>query len=242
MSDPHPLLSYFMEAAEGRFPPAEGQVTVLPPLRGGLECSVAFTGHAVIATRLPEAEVLAGGPDGYGQSLRPDFLRHLAGPQGWIDVVNITLVARGTGTPRLPAREVNDDHPRIQYALDLRDDVRVYGDARGFITLAQGLAGRLELSISLTDPTSSGQGAGRSLLHDALTVVPVQAPVFAAVTPGNARSLRAFLAAGFRPIGSEAILRPAPSAQAPASPAGAGQCRRTAGVSSRPASSDTART
>jgi RimJ/RimL family protein N-acetyltransferase len=34
-------------------------------------------------------------------------------------------------------------------------------------------------------------------------------PVFAAVSPGNARSLRALLACGFTPIGSEVLLRPA---------------------------------
>lgn len=54
-----------------------------------------------------------------------------------------------------------------------------------------------------------GRGRGRSLLADALTLVPSGEPVFAAVTPGNARSLRAFLACGFVPLGSEVLLRPA---------------------------------
>lgn len=40
-------------------------------------------------------------------------------------------------------------------------------------------------------------------------LVPAGEPVFAAVAPGNARSLRTFLATGFVPIGSEVILRPA---------------------------------
>ena len=35
---------------------------------------------------------------------------------------------------------------------------------------------------------------------DALSLVPAGEPVFAAVSPGNARSLRAFLAVGFYPI------------------------------------------
>ncbi|RIQ11374.1 hypothetical protein DY240_28965 [Jiangella rhizosphaerae] len=43
----------------------------------------------------------------------------------------------------------------------------------------------------------------------ALRLVPAGEPVFAAVTPGNARSLRAFLACGFTPVGSEVLLRPA---------------------------------
>jgi hypothetical protein len=32
--------------------------------------------------------------------------------------------------------------------------------------------------------------------------------VFAAVAPGNARSLRAFLSEGFVPVGSEVIVQP----------------------------------
>jgi len=56
MSESHPLLTYFIDAVEGRFPPADGRVTLLPALPRGLECSVAFTGHAVIAGT-PRGEV-----------------------------------------------------------------------------------------------------------------------------------------------------------------------------------------
>jgi hypothetical protein len=41
-----------------------------------------------------------------------------------------------------------------------------------------------------------------------LRLVPAGEPVFAAVAPGNACSLRAFLAAGFTPVGSEVIIQP----------------------------------
>ncbi|MFD0507087.1 hypothetical protein ACFQ0G_38555 [Streptomyces chiangmaiensis] len=100
MGESHPLLTFFMAAADGCFPPADGRVTVLPPLAGGLECSVAFTGHAVVATALTSQAVHAQGPDGFGASLSPDFLRHLAGPKGWIDVTDATLTARGTAARR----------------------------------------------------------------------------------------------------------------------------------------------
>jgi len=73
MSESHPLLTYFIDAVEGRFPPADGRVTLLPALPRGLECSVAFTGHAVIAIELPADDVHAQGPDGLGASLAAGF-------------------------------------------------------------------------------------------------------------------------------------------------------------------------
>jgi len=215
----HPLLKVLLAAADGTFPPVDGGVTVLPPLRSGRECSVGFTGHAVIATALPADEVLARKPDGFGASLAPDFLRWLAGPTGKIDVIDATLVGRGTGGPGgpggpgsggdpLPERPDLADHPRVRYALAIRTGVRVFGDERGVVTLSEGLAGRPELSIEAA-PADQGRGIGRALLRDALRLVPAGAPVFAAVSPGNARSLRAFLAVGFTPIGSEVLIHPA---------------------------------
>jgi hypothetical protein len=209
-SAPHPLLRLLLDAAEGRFPPVDGGVTVLPGLGRGLSCSVAFTGHAVIATDLPEAGVRAQGPNGFGGSMTPDFLRWLAGPEYVIGEVDAVLTARGTGTDasgegKLTVRQDVERHPRVRYARAVRTRVEVFGDERGFVTLSDGLAGRRELSIELQQP---GAGLGRSLLTDALGLVPDGTPVFAAVSPGNARSLRAFLAAGFTPIGSESLIRP----------------------------------
>jgi hypothetical protein len=210
----HPLLDLLLSAVDGHFPPVDGGVTVLPALGGGLECSVAFTGHAVVATDLPAAAVLARGPDGFGGSLAPDFLRWLAGPDGWIDAVDAILVGRGTGPgtgpggdrPVLPRRTDLEDHPRVVRARGVRTAVDVHGDDRGVVTVSRGLAGRCELSIEVARP---GRGVGRALLADGLRLIPAGAPVFAAVAPGNARSLRMFLAAGFTPLGSEVLLRPA---------------------------------
>jgi len=202
----HPLLELLLAAADGRFPDDDGGFTVVPALPGGLEASVAFTAHAVIATDLPEGAVRAWKPDGFGASLAPDFLRWLAGPRGWLDVVDATLVARGRGDRTLPERTDLADHPRVRHAVALRQRVRTYGDERGLVTLAEGLAGRCELSIAATTP---GRGLGRALLYDALGLVQAGEPVFAAVAPGNARSLRTFLATGFVPIGSEVLIRPA---------------------------------
>lgn len=205
----HPLLHTYAEVADGRFPVADGGVTLLPALAGGLECSVAFTGHAMIATALP-ADVVAGHrPDGFGASLAPEFLRRLAGADGWIGAVDVTLAGRGTGgRARLGVRSDADDHPRVRRARSLRTEVGVYGDERGVVALGAGIAGRREISIELDPPYLDRRGTGRALLRDALTLVPEGETVFAAVAPGNARSLRAFLSAGFTPIGSEVLIRP----------------------------------
>ncbi|MEV7616857.1 hypothetical protein [Streptomyces sp. NPDC089799] len=211
----HPLLGHLLDAADGRFPEIDGGVTVLPPFDGGLECSFAFTGHAFVATRLPAEEVLAQGPDGFGLAHAPAFLLHLAGPGGWVGVTDASLVARGSGRPGaapvLGERDDVDDHPRVRHARAMRAGVRVHGDERGFVTVGRGLAGRHEIGIALDEAAGqkAGRGVGRSLLLDALTLVPEGEPVFAAVSPGNSRSLRAFLAVGFTPIGSEVLIRPA---------------------------------
>ena len=208
---PHPLLPLLRAAADNIFPPVDGTVTVLPPLGNGWECSVAFTGHAVIATSRPAAEVTARA-DGFGGSMAPDVLRWLAGPAGFVGVIDVMLVARGTGSPgstrgsSLPIRTDADDHHRVRYARDVRQNVTVYGDERGLITLADGLAGRRELSVEAAEPN---RGWGRALIAEAVRLVPEGELVFAAVSPGNARSLRTFLGLGFVPIGSEVLIRPA---------------------------------
>jgi hypothetical protein len=204
---PHPLLTALLEAAEGRFPPVDGQVEVVPAA-GRNEAVLAFTGHALVATALPPAEVLAQGPDGFGGALAPDFLRHLAGPGGWVDSIDAVLVAPGTGGGGLPARPDLLDHPRVAFARQLRDDVAVHGDERGLVTLARGLAGRLEVSVEVPAERRA-RGQGRGLIVEALALAPAGRPVFAAVAPGNAASLRAFLAAGFVPLGAQVVVRPA---------------------------------
>ena len=205
MTTPHPLLPILTAAAEGRFPPVDGAVTVMPPLAGGWECSVAFTGHAVIATSKSAEAVMAQGPDGFGGSVTPDVLRWLAGPKGLVNDLDVMLVRRGTGTSRLPVRLDADEHPRVQYARQYRSDVRVFGDERGLVTLAAGLAGRREMSV---EASAHNRGWGTELIAEAVGLVPEGELLFAAVSPGNARSLRAFLGLGFVPIGSEVLIRP----------------------------------
>lgn len=203
---PHPLLPLLTSAAEGHFPPVDGAVTIVPPFDNGWGCSVAFTGHAVIATSKSAGEITARGGDGFGGSMSPEVLRYLAGPTGFVGVIDVMLVARGTGRSTLPIRTDADDHHRVRYAREQRTNVTVYGDERGLITIANGLAGRREISVEAAD---TNRGWGRALIAEGLGLVPEGELLFAAVSPGNARSLRTFLGLGFVPIGSEVLIRPA---------------------------------
>lgn len=210
----HPLLRSFHDAARGAYVEADGDVTYLPPLDDGREAVVAFTGHSVIASRLGAADLGDLDPDGFGGALAPAVLLRLAAG-GTIGVNDVTMVAPGTGgadsgAPRVGALRRTDrwdDHPRVRHARTLRADVEVFGDEHGLVTLGRGLAGRLELSIEV-DRQHHGSGLGRALIGDARSLVPAGLHVFAAVSPGNARSLRSFLAAGFTPIASEVIVDP----------------------------------
>lgn len=201
----HPLATFFLDAAAGRFPPVDGKVTFLPAPAPGRHAVVSFTGHAVIATSLPAAAFDDLAPDGYGTASHPAVLLRLAGAGGSVGVLDTTLVTEGLGGGTLPERHDRDRHHRVLHARRLREEVRVHGDHRGLVTIARGLAGRTELSVEL-EPDVQGRGQGASLILDGLALVAAGEPVFAAVAPGNARSLRAFLGLGFRPLGSEVIV------------------------------------
>lgn len=219
------LLRALLDAAENDFPPVDGRITVLPPLpappnsaAAGYEINavVAFTGHAFIATCVDKTSLLAAGADGYGGASSPDVLRLIAGTpsnagcQAQIGVLDATLVGRGLGGGSASLAECSDfdDHRRVRHARSIRHHVRVFGDERGLVTIAAGLAGRPEISVEAA-PEGQGRGWGRSLVIDTLRLFPEGATVFAAVAPGNARSFRMFASLGFVVVGGEVvILRP----------------------------------
>jgi len=159
----------------------------------------------VVTDRDP-GEVLARGADGFGGASRPDLLRWLAGPHGWIGSHDAVLVARGLGGGGLPERFDFDDHRRVIRSREHRRDVHVYADATGLVTVGRGLVDRLEISVETFDGQAAG--SGRDLIRAALTLIPAGETVFAQVAPGNAASLRAFLSCGFAPIGAETLLTP----------------------------------
>ena len=187
----------------------------MPPWRPGLEGVVAFTGHAVLALQpdITDARLVALGVDGFGGAHDPRLIAALAGDGGGIDSLDVLLVGFGTGGPAVSPRLVHRPdlarHPRVLLASELRDDVAVLGyedrNRTAVAIIARGLAGLPELSIEL-EATHQG-GGGTPLVKDALDILPSSELVVAAVAPGNAASLRAFLSAGFTPLGSLQLFR-----------------------------------
>ncbi len=205
----HPIIKILESAAAGRFPPVDGLAEVLPRFsESPHECVVEFTGHAYVLSDISQQELDELGADGFGGVIQPEVLRGLAGPEGWVGCHDVLLCHRGLGrADSLPERTDLDDHYRVRHARVLRREVRVFCDERGLVTLGRGIADRTEISIEVAQ-VDRARGFARSLLTDAIGLVDEGAWCFAEVSPGNAASLRAFLAAGWKPIGAEVVYTP----------------------------------
>lgn len=208
----HPLHAALIAAANGQFPTVDGSVEVFAPA-DGVHAVFEFTGHTMVLTDRDATALTARGADGFGGSSQPDVIRWLAGPTGVVGSHDVVLVALGRGVVGhvdrgLPVRTDLDQHPRVERARHHRRDVRVHGDADGYITLGQGLVDRLEMSVELL-VAHPNAGVGGRLINDALGLVPAGELIWAQVAPGNAASLRAFLTCGFVPIGAETLIAPA---------------------------------
>ncbi|MET9881967.1 GNAT family N-acetyltransferase [Streptomyces sp. NPDC006430] len=201
--------------AGGQFPPPDGGTTVVPqsgPRDAGV---IAFTAHSVVFTdedpQWVHAALAALDCDALAATMNPRFLAALLDRTGrTTDTIDLLTVAGPLpGDPPLELREIDDpDHPRVRRALGRRDDVRVWAADGGVVVLGRGVAGRWETAIEV-DEAVRHQGLGRDLARAARHLVPDGRPVWSQQATGNARSVRAFQAAGFRPVGSEALLLPA---------------------------------
>jgi GNAT superfamily N-acetyltransferase len=203
--------------AAGRFPPADGGVTVLPqpsPRDAGV---ISLTAHAVIFIDADPDWVTSHLPAGdLGAPLSPPFLQALCQATdrraGSVDM--LCLAEPLAGAPSIDLTPEPDlAHPRIARALNYRDDVRAWRADGGVVLLGRGVAGRWETAIEV-DEDRRGLGLGRQLAMAARHLVPAGGPLWAQVAPGNAASVRAFLAAGFAPVGAEVLLAPTSSWQA----------------------------
>jgi RimJ/RimL family protein N-acetyltransferase len=133
-----------------------------------------------------------------------------------VDMLACATALSGPPSARLALSEVTvgdgSDHPRVARALRYRDDVRAWqtADAGGVLIIGRGIAGRWETAIEV-DLVHRGHGLGTRLARSARQLAPAGATLWAQIAPANAASVRAFLAAGFRPVGAEALFSPIPS-------------------------------
>jgi GNAT superfamily N-acetyltransferase len=189
----------------------------VPPLRVVAQPSpraaavVAFTGLNVVAADVDPAWVEGQLPaDDLSAPLNPPFLATLEDKLGRrVNNVDLVMLAGPVvGEPEPALTPVDDaDHPRVRRARRYRDEVRVWTTPGGVLVLGRGLAGRWEAAVEVSE-AARGRGLGRRLATAARVLVPDGRPVWAQIAPGNAASVRAFLAAGYAPVGAEALLVP----------------------------------
>lgn len=198
-------------AARGVFPPADGRVTVVAQHAHRDAGVLAFTAHSVVFTDEDPRwvrETLEGLEcDALAAAVHPRFLAALMERTGRAhDTVDALAVAAPlSGEPPLALRDLADpDHERVVRARAHRDDVRVWAADGGVLVLGRGVAGRLEAAVEV-DEGVRHRGLGRALASAARYLSRGE-PVWCQVAPGNARSVRAFQAAGYRPVGAEALL------------------------------------
>ncbi|MEV5429307.1 GNAT family N-acetyltransferase [Streptomyces sp. NPDC052701] len=201
-------------AARGVFPPPDGTTTVVPQPCARDAGVLAFTAHSVVFTdedpRWVRDALDALECDALAATMNARFLTALMERTGRVtDTIDVLLAgAPLAGAPPVALREIHDPaHPRVAAALRRRDGIRVWAADGGVLVLGHGVAGRLEVAVEV-DEGARRRGLGRALVTAARQLA--TEPVWAQVSPGNARSLRAFQAAGYRPVGAEALLRARP--------------------------------
>jgi GNAT superfamily N-acetyltransferase len=172
---------------------------------------LAFTAHSVVFTDEDPAWVratLAATPgDPLAATMNPYFLGALLARTGrHMNTIDLLTVAGALpGDPDIGLREIEDpEHPRVARAMKYRDEVRVWATDGGVLILGRGVAGRWETAIEVAEE-ARGRRLGERLARAARQLVP-DTVVWAQQSPGNARSVRTFQAAGYRPVGSEALL------------------------------------
>ncbi|MFI9769955.1 GNAT family N-acetyltransferase [Streptomyces sp. NPDC052415] len=202
-------------AAHGSFPAPDGGTTVVPqpsPRDAGV---FAFTAHSVIATdEDPDwvhATLRALDCDALAATMNARFLAALMDRTGReSDTIDVMTVASALpGRPPLALTELDDPaRPRVVSSRRRRDGVRVWAAEGGVLVLGRGVAGRLEVAVEVGEEARHRR-LGRELARCARQLSGGE-PVWAQVSAGNARSMRAFQAAGYRPVGSEVLLSARP--------------------------------
>jgi hypothetical protein len=200
--------------AVGDPPVGEDGLTVVQPPDERSVVVLSFPAQNVLSAAVTEDWARSCLPPGRPDvPLSPAFLALLAAVTGRVvEGIDQLLVATAHGRHRESAlTEVTDSgHPRLRRTLDRRTDIRVFTCEGGLLLLGRGVAGRWEAAVEV-DPMVRGFGLGRALFATALGTVPAGEHVWLQIAPGNAASTRAALAAGYRPVGAEALLSPVPA-------------------------------
>jgi hypothetical protein len=207
------LADLMRSIADGGWQATDGVLTVVTPPDDRSAGVLAFAGHNVVSADVAGEWVRNWLPDDdLSAPLRPLFLTTLAAAAGRTpDSLDMVLVAPATGRSNgMELTELTEFleplHPRLARALTQRIGVRAWRCPGGLLTLGRGVAGRWEVSIEVEEALR-GFGLGRGLFTAARGLLPVGEQVWAQVAPGNAASIRAALAAGYQPVGSEVLLR-----------------------------------
>jgi GNAT superfamily N-acetyltransferase len=203
------LADILAAASRGHMPRPGAGPTIVPqpsPRDAGV---IAFTGHSVIFADVGEDWIRSRLPeDDLSSSLNPPFLRALEERMNR-RVDNVDLLALATpcrDRPSVPLTEVTAaHHPRVERARRFRDDVRAWTCPGGILIIGRGVAERWEVAIEV-DPASRGRGLGRTLARAARHLTTHS--LWAQIAPGNAASVRSFIAAGYVPMGAEVLLTP----------------------------------
>ncbi|HEY0806589.1 MAG TPA: N-acetyltransferase [Pseudonocardiaceae bacterium] len=209
------LADLMREIADGYPPRQVPELLVLSPPDERSVGVLAFAGYNVVSADVPEEWIRNWLPEpDLAAPLQPPFLTVLAAATGrTLDNLDMTLVASATGRDNgMDLTELDEFleplPPRLARALAQRIGVRAWRCPGGLLTLGRGVGGRWEVSVEV-EPALRGFGLGRGLFTAARGLLPAGAHVWAQVAPGNAASVRAALAAGFRPAGAEVLLWPA---------------------------------
>ncbi len=174
---------------------------------------LSFPGYVVVAADIDRFWLDSWTGDGdFGSPTGPPFLSALEELLR-VEAGNLDAVLLASSLPGDPPIDLKPDenstHPRVTRARRYRTDVRAWTSDHGLLVLGRGLAGRWEAAFEV-DESARDHGHGRALAAAARHLVPDGRPVWAQCAPGNASSLRALLAAGYTPVGSEILLLPRP--------------------------------
>lgn len=212
------LAGLLADVERGRPPAPDGGLTILPQPSPRDLGVIAFTAHSVVFADVDPDWVRGRLPAGdLSAPLCPPFLQALAERtgRGIGSLDQLVLAGPLDGPPPARLDEITGaDHPRVRRARGYRDPVRVWTCAGGLLAVGRGVAGRWEAAVEV-EPEHRGRGLGRLLARSARHLV--HAPMWAQVAPGNAASVRAFLAAGYQPVGAE-VLFPRPDVSVPGDP------------------------